>query len=43
MSLSYHLEGAVGVDTFPLKMEGPLVGEEGEDTAHQGGKGDAPR
>ena len=45
-SLSYYLEGAAGVDTFPLKMEGPLVGEEGEDMAHQahqGGTGDAPR
>ena len=43
VSLSYYLEGEEEIDTFPLKMEGPLVGEEGEDTAHQGGKGDALR
>ena len=43
VSLSYYLEGEEEVDTFPLKMEGPLVGEEGEDTAHQVGKGDALR
>ena len=41
-SLSYHPESVVEeeeVDMFPLKMEGPLVGEEGEDMAHQGGMG----
>ena len=39
--VSHQLQGSYleAVDMFPLKMEGPLVGEEGEDMAHQGGTG----
>ena len=35
-SLSYCPEGEAKLDTLLLKMKGPLVGEEGENTGHQG-------